>query len=140
MKKTFLIPLLLIGSLFAFAQSTPLAPSCTKGNCYKFTVKIRGNTKRFYYDITNNTAGKVDLLFFVQDLDGVWWSQGYTNKFASGEEATYDRFNATDNYIIYYRDAGDNKYRFPSKEEVNERFGKKNMDMAITKIINRNEN
>jgi len=126
MQKTTLILILFISSIFAVAQrDKPIASSCTKGNCYKFTVELREYSNRIYYDITNNTQDKKDIELFIEDKDGKWWSQGYKNNFPAGEETTFDRFNATSNYVIFYKDAGDKTYRFPSESEVQEKFGKK---------------
>jgi hypothetical protein len=119
---------LILFSLTVFPQR-PIAPSCTENNCYLFTVAKSEwqNTcaDRIIFTITNKTKEAKDIKLFVEGTDKKWYAQAYKNNLSPEQATTSDKCEATGRYVIYYMKAGDNKYRYPSIDEVIAIFGKK---------------
>lgn len=121
------ILILLFSSQQLADQQKPLAESCDK-YCGKFAVVTEDgnyNKGRTFFKVTNKTVGAKDLQLFVEGTDDKWWSAGFKANLAHGETFTFDRFRVTGRYIIYFKDAGDEKHIYPSQDFVNERLGKK---------------
>lgn len=123
MKKTSLSVLFVLAVMLSFAQSRTPASSCS--NCYQVSVTARNNrgcggSSDYTYTVTNNTNQPLDIVLFVEKLDGTWRDLGLLTSASSGavKKDAFWACNITGRYLLYYRVAGSND-KFPTAREIN---------------------
>jgi hypothetical protein len=123
MKKVSALILFVLGTMSSFAQNRTPASACN--NCYQVSVTARNNngcggSSDYTYTVTNNTNQPLDIVLFVEKLDGTWRDLGLLSSASSGavKKDAFWACNITGRYLLYYRVAGSND-KFPNAREIN---------------------
>ena len=111
-------------TLSVLGQSSTRKPARACNSCLDVSVSVTnkgcGGSNDYTYTVTNKNSSTLDIVLFVEKLDGEWRDLGLLYDARSGvvKKDAFWACNITGRYLLYYRFSGSND-KFPTAKEIN---------------------